>query len=330
MKRGNLEDRSVAQHAMDRRVGGHGGDEQRAEALHRVGTHDDLGDEQGARDRCVVGGGDTGRGAARGEQPATRRRRAVVEPHFRSHQSRQLHHRAFAPDRAAGGDRQQRGNAPQQRGAGADDAVADDDRFHVIDAARVAEKFGAVLQHQAGAEAADDGHDRAANADARARDVLRLPYSPVRTHWNKWMPSRNMTLAKAPRMPINAAQKTIAVSSSWPMTTSFMRVRNWTDGRQKSAILRRADAARSLSNADRIMALIGGLLEACNGRIGWTVAGILAARRAAAGLSLSERDNNAQIGAPSQRPVASGPVPVAMSQVPWASATYHAGVRRGA
>ena len=57
---------------MDRDIGAHRSDEQRAETLHGNGADDDFGHEQRTRDRRVVGRRDSGGGAAGDEQSPSR------------------------------------------------------------------------------------------------------------------------------------------------------------------------------------------------------------------------------------------------------------------
>jgi hypothetical protein len=71
VERAVVEERAVDQHGDD------GCDEQRPERLHRDRTEDDLGDEERAAQRGVVGGSDTGRGAAGDDQAHARRRHAA-------------------------------------------------------------------------------------------------------------------------------------------------------------------------------------------------------------------------------------------------------------
>ena len=63
MNRRNVEHRPVPQQSMDRRVGAHGGNQQGTKALHSNRAHDNLGDEQCTRNRGVIGGRNSCRGA---------------------------------------------------------------------------------------------------------------------------------------------------------------------------------------------------------------------------------------------------------------------------
>jgi len=129
-------------------------DDHRPEAFHRDRAEHDFGDEERAGDRRVVRGRDAGGRAARDEQPQARRIEMREAADERRGERRELHHRAFAADRAAAADRQQRRQAAPQALPHGHDAVAERDGFHIVGLAGLAFAARREQQHAAREQAA--------------------------------------------------------------------------------------------------------------------------------------------------------------------------------
>ncbi len=134
-----------------------GGQDQRAEGFHGDGTQNDLGDEERAGNRRVVGRSDPGGGPAGENQAAPGHGPGSGPRHQGSHQRGQLHHRPFPADRAAGGDGGEGGQGFGHAGRKGQGAVAEGHGLHEIGGLPPARfKLAAVIDQQTGNDAA--GH----------------------------------------------------------------------------------------------------------------------------------------------------------------------------
>ena len=156
-----LVDRLRAEELAGHNGGDDGGDDERPDAFHGDGAEDDFRNEKRASERRVVGAGDAGRRAAGDEEAQARGRTFGEAAEERAEHGRELHHGALAADGAAGGDGYERGEALYDRGADADDAIAEDDGFHEVGG------FSGILpalaeeKNAAGEDAAERGHEEA-------------------------------------------------------------------------------------------------------------------------------------------------------------------------
>ena len=132
-------------HRQRRRDGRH---RQRPEALHRDRAENNFRHEKRARDRRVVSRGDARRRAARHQQPQLRWRKLPPPPYERRDDRRELHHRAFAPDRAARADREQCRRALHQAGTDWHMPRADHDGLHVVRRTLPARDAPAEQEHE--------------------------------------------------------------------------------------------------------------------------------------------------------------------------------------
>src|SRR5690606_15922438 len=95
-------------------IGHAGRNNQGPQRSHGQRAQDNFRDEQGRRQRRVIGGGYTGRRTASDQQAHFIGVEGQKTANRRSDQRAQVHHRAFAPDRAAGHNSAQRRGDTQQ------------------------------------------------------------------------------------------------------------------------------------------------------------------------------------------------------------------------
>ncbi len=128
--RRNLESRRVAEKAPRHDCGDDRGDDDRAELRHAEVAEEDLDGEQGARDRCVEGGGNARRGTAADQRAQLTGGYAQELPERRAQRRADLHDRPLATGRSPGADGDRGCDRLDDDDAGADRSAAENDRLH--------------------------------------------------------------------------------------------------------------------------------------------------------------------------------------------------------
>ncbi|AAQ58049.1 hypothetical protein CV_0371 [Chromobacterium violaceum ATCC 12472] len=161
---------SKTEQAIDGEAGGQRRQQQgRQRAPIQTAPHH-LADEGDGRQRRMVGGCPAGGDAAGHQQAAARQAQRRQPGQQRAAQRGQRHHRALAADGAAAGDGGKRRQAVDQGAAQAEPAVADAHRLQVVAFGGAAQQMPALLQNQAGQQAAQHRRQRALPGRQLARD----------------------------------------------------------------------------------------------------------------------------------------------------------------